>query len=124
MVVELIVDRPKKWLYIFLSRVANTFWFCAHYHILTKLCFKYLQKERKLIKHKWISGNWIARKFQKHNGDHEQFLAQVGLRLISKVINMKKLRKDHLIWCSEKLKQIKFVDRKIKMEYSILLFPC
>jgi len=24
--------------------VANTFLFCAHYHILTKLCFKYCRR--------------------------------------------------------------------------------
>lgn len=86
------------------------------------------KKERKL-KERLRSGNCIVRKFQKHNEDqiqldHEQFLAQVGLRLISKVINMKKLTKDHLIWCNEKLNQINFVDKKIQVEYSFLLFPC
>ncbi|KAK2355102.1 myb protein X [Trifolium repens] len=86
------------------------------------------KKERKL-KEKLKSGNCIVRKFRKQNDDqirldHEQLLAQVGLRLISRVINMTKLRKDHLIWCSEKLNQINFVDRKIQMESSFLLFPC
>ncbi|XP_045804386.1 uncharacterized protein LOC123897694 [Trifolium pratense] len=86
------------------------------------------KKERKL-KDKLRSGNCMVRKFRKHNEDqiqldHEQLLAQVGLRLISRVINMKKLRKDHLIWCSEKLNQINFVDRKIPVESSFLLFPC
>ncbi|GAU44202.1 hypothetical protein TSUD_370650 [Trifolium subterraneum] len=86
------------------------------------------KKERKL-KDKLRSGNCIVRKFRKHNEDqvqldHEQLLAQVGLRLISRVINMKKLRKDHLIWCSEKLNQINFVDKKIQVESSFLLFPC
>lgn len=87
-----------------------------------------LQKERKL-KDIVRSGNCFVRKFKKHNEDqiqldHEQLLAQVGLRLVSRVINMKKLRKDQLVWCSEKLNQINFVGRKIQVEPSFLLFPC
>lgn len=81
------------------------------------------------MKEKFRSGNWIVRKFHKQNEgqiqlDQEHLLAQVGLRLISKVISLEKLRKDHLIWCSEKLNQIKFVDKKVQLEPSILLFPC
>ncbi|CAI8606812.1 unnamed protein product [Vicia faba] len=88
-----------------------------------------LHKKERKVKEKLRSGNWIVRKFQKQNEgqiqlDYEQLLAQVGLRLISKVISMKKLRKDHLIWCSAKLNQINFVDKKIQVEPSVLLFPC
>ena len=96
--------------------------------ILRDIQTQLYKKERKL-KEKLRSGNCLVRKFQKHHEDkiqlnHEQLLAQVGLRLISKVLNMKKLRKDHLIWCSEKLNQINFVDKKIQVESSFLLFPC
>ncbi|KAI5420025.1 hypothetical protein KIW84_043992 [Lathyrus oleraceus] len=88
-----------------------------------------LHKKERKVKEKLRSGNWIIRKFQKQNEsqiqlDHEQLLAQVGLRLISKVISMEKLRKDHLIWCSEKLNQIKFGDKKVQVEPSVFLFPC
>ncbi|XP_019422246.1 PREDICTED: uncharacterized protein LOC109331909 isoform X2 [Lupinus angustifolius] len=73
--------------------------------------------------------NCIVKRFQKHHEDqilldHEHLLAQVGLRLISRVVNMKKLRKDQLIWCNEKLNQIKFFGRRIEVETSFLLFPC
>ncbi|KAK7317990.1 hypothetical protein RJT34_02673 [Clitoria ternatea] len=86
------------------------------------------KKERKL-KDIARSGNCIVRKFQKRHQEqiklnHEQLLAQVGLRLVSRVLHMKSLRKDHLIWCDEKLNRIKFVGRKIQVEPSFLLFPC
>lgn len=82
-----------------------------------------------MVKDKLRSGNCIVRKFQKHNKDqiqldHDILLAQMGLKLISRVINMKKLRKDHLIWCTEKLNQIIFVDKKVQVKFSFFLFPC
>lgn len=87
-----------------------------------------LQKERKL-KDTVRSGNCIVRKFQKHHEeqiqlDEEQLLAQVGLRLVSRVMHMKKLRKDQLMWCNEKLNRIKFDGRKVQVEPSFLFFPC
>ncbi|XP_061358597.1 uncharacterized protein LOC133302792 [Gastrolobium bilobum] len=88
-----------------------------------------LQKKERKLKDLVRSGNCIVRKFQKHHDDQiqldiEQLLAQVGLRLISRVVNMKKLRKDQLIWCNEKLNRIEFVGRKIQVEPFFLLFPC
>ncbi|KAE9595613.1 hypothetical protein Lal_00031115 [Lupinus albus] len=85
------------------------------------------KKERKL-KDIVRSGNCIVRKFQKHHEDqldHEQMIAQVGLKLISRVLKMSKLRKEQVIWCHEKLHRIKFLTRKIvQVEPSFLLFPC
>ncbi|XP_019455655.1 PREDICTED: uncharacterized protein LOC109356663 isoform X2 [Lupinus angustifolius] len=85
------------------------------------------KKERKL-KDIVRSGNCIVRKFQKHHEDqldHEQMIAQVGLKLISRVLNMSTLRKEQVIWCHEKLHRIKFLTRKIvQVEPSFLLFPC
>ncbi|KAL4392274.1 hypothetical protein AHAS_Ahas03G0328700 [Arachis hypogaea] len=89
-----------------------------------------LQKKEKKLKDIVRSGSCIVRKFQKNKNedqiqvDHEQFLAQTGLRLISRVVNMKRLRKDQLEWCSEKLNRIKFVGTKIQVEPYFLLFPC
>lgn len=86
-----------------------------------------LQKERRL-KDIVRTGNCIVKKFQKHHEDeldHEQLVAQVGLRLISRVLNMTKLKKEQVIWCKEKLHRIKFLSRKIvQVEPSFLLFPC
>lgn len=97
----------------------------TNYIVLRVLAF--LQKEKRL-KDIVRSGNCIVRKFQKQHEDrvevgHEQLVAQVELKLISRILNMSKLRKDQLIWCNEKLKRITFVDRKIQVEPSFLLFP-
>ncbi|CAI8587888.1 unnamed protein product [Vicia faba] len=87
-----------------------------------------LQKKDKKLKDIIRTGNCIVKKFQKHHEDqldHEQLVAQVGLRLISRVINMSQLRKEQVLWCSEKLNRIKFLSKKIvHVEPSFLLFPC
>ncbi|TKY58857.1 structural constituent of ribosome [Spatholobus suberectus] len=88
-----------------------------------------LQKKERKLKDTVRSGNCIVRKFQKHNDDQiqldqEQLLAQVGLRLVSRVVHMKNLRKDQLMWCNEKLNRIKFVGRKVQVEPSFLFLPC
>lgn len=86
-----------------------------------------LQKKDKKLKDIVRTGNCIVKKFQKHHEDqldHEQLVAQVGLRLISRVVNMSQLRKEQVLWCSEKLNRIKFLSRKIvHVEPSFLLFP-
>ncbi|CAJ1939833.1 unnamed protein product [Sphenostylis stenocarpa] len=87
-----------------------------------------LQKKERKLKDIVRSGNCIVRKFQKHHEhqiplDQEQLLAQVGLRLVSRVLHMKKLRKEQLMWCNEKLNRIKFVGRKVQVEPSLLFFP-
>ncbi|CAK8536751.1 unnamed protein product [Lathyrus sativus] len=87
-----------------------------------------LQKKDKKLKDIIRTGNCLVKKFQKHHEDqlnHEQLVAQVGLKLISRVINMSQLRKEQVLWCSEKLNRIKFLSRKIvHVEPSFLLFPC
>ncbi|CAL0308115.1 unnamed protein product [Lupinus luteus] len=87
-----------------------------------------LQKKERKLKDIVRSGNCIVRKFQKHHEDqldHEQMVAQVGLKLISRVLNMSKLRKEQVIWCHAKLHKIMFLTRKIvQVEPSFLLFPC
>ncbi|XP_047175401.1 uncharacterized protein LOC124842855 [Vigna umbellata] len=87
-----------------------------------------LQKKERRLKDIVRTGNCIVKKFQKHHEDeldHEQLVAQVGLRLISRVLNMSKLKKEQVIWCNEKLHRIKFLSRKIvQVEPSFLLFPC
>ncbi|XP_054825373.1 uncharacterized protein LOC129322928 [Prosopis cineraria] len=91
----------------------------------------HLHKKEKKLKDLVRSGNCIVRKFQKHQQqedqlNHEQLLAQVELKLVSRVLNMSKLRKEHIIWCNEKLRRIKFVmkKKKVVVEPSFLLFPC
>ncbi|ESW29621.1 hypothetical protein PHAVU_002G085500 [Phaseolus vulgaris] len=87
-----------------------------------------LQKKERRLKDIVRTGNCIVKKFQKHHEDeldHEQLVAQVGLRLISRVLNMSRLKKEQLIWCNEKLHRIKFLSRKIvQVEPSFMLFPC
>ncbi|XP_050277106.1 uncharacterized protein LOC126718798 [Quercus robur] len=87
-----------------------------------------LQKKEKKLKDILRSGNCIVKRFQKHQNndqlDHLQLVAQVELKLVSRVLNMSRLTRDQLAWCHGKLDQINIVNRKIHMEPTFLLFPC
>ncbi|KAK4764442.1 hypothetical protein SAY87_013880 [Trapa incisa] len=84
------------------------------------------RKERKL-KDVLRSGNCIVKQFQKSRdrGDRRLIsavLAQVEVRLISRVLNMARPTRDQVVWCHEKLDRIIFVGRKIHLDPSFLLF--
>ncbi|KAJ6926905.1 hypothetical protein NC651_011105 [Populus alba x Populus x berolinensis] len=87
-----------------------------------------LQKKEKRLKDIWRSGNCILKKFQKHQGDNSDqvlcFFSQVDINLVSRVLNMSKVTTDQLLWCHNKLSKINFINRKIHVEHSFLLFPC
>ncbi|BFG16676.1 hypothetical protein CerSpe_029500 [Prunus speciosa] len=88
---------------------------------------KDLQKKEKKLKDILRSGNCVVKKFQKQQEErleHTLLIAQVELRLISRVLNMSKLKTEQLVWCHEKLDKITFVHRKVHREPSFLLFPC
>ncbi|XP_021645109.2 uncharacterized protein LOC110638745 isoform X2 [Hevea brasiliensis] len=87
------------------------------------------QKKDKKLKDILRSGNCIVKRFRKQQEDrvhhiHTLFIAQVELKLVSRVLNMSKLTTDQLIWCHEKLDKINFCNRKVFVESSFLLFPC
>lgn len=86
-----------------------------------------LQKKEKKLKEIFRSGNCIIKKFQKHQEegiDHHYFFSQVDMKLVSRVLNMSRITTDQLVWCHGKLSQISFVNRKMHVEPSFLLFPC
>ncbi|XP_021299890.1 uncharacterized protein LOC110428385 [Herrania umbratica] len=87
-----------------------------------------LQKREKRLKDIQRSTNCIIKKLQRqHHGnllDHALFIAQVELKLVSRVLNMLKITTDQLVWCHEKLNRINFSSRKIELEPSFTLFPC
>ncbi|XVE91489.1 hypothetical protein REPUB_Repub01dG0014600 [Reevesia pubescens] len=90
-----------------------------------------LQKKEKKVKEIQRSTNCIIKKFKRqHQGgnllDYAMFIAQVELKLVSRVLNMLKITTDQLVWCHEKLQRINFSNssRKIEIEPSFTLFPC
>ncbi|KAH6763511.1 hypothetical protein C2S52_020944 [Perilla frutescens var. hirtella] len=96
--------------------------------LLTELR-KILQKKERKLKDILRSESCILRKFQKQREEDEsdqalQFYAQVDVKLVSRVLNMSRITRDQLIWCQSKLSRISFVNRKIYVEPTFLLFPC
>ncbi|KAL9246387.1 hypothetical protein vseg_019928 [Gypsophila vaccaria] len=86
-----------------------------------------LHKKEKMIKDLVRSGNCLVRKFQKHHDQRlslEMLLAQVELRLVSRVLHMSKITTDQLVWCHKKINKMTIVGRKVHVESSFLLFPC
>ncbi|KAI3452308.1 hypothetical protein Pfo_008973 [Paulownia fortunei] len=89
---------------------------------------KTLQKKERKLKDLLRSENCILRKFRRcREDDSDQvlyFFSQVDMKLVSRVLNMSKITRDQLIWCSNKLNRLSFVNRKINVEPAFLLFPC
>ncbi|XVF16612.1 hypothetical protein REPUB_Repub10bG0047000 [Reevesia pubescens] len=87
-----------------------------------------LQKKDRRLKDILRSGNCILRKFKKNQEENSDqvlyFFSQVDLKLVARVLNMSKMTKDQLFWCHGKSSKINFVNRKINVEPSFLLFPC
>lgn len=89
---------------------------------------KDLQKKERKLKDVLRSENCILRKFRRNKEDDSDqvlyFFSQVDMKLVSRVLNMSKVTRDQLIWCHNKLGTISFVNRKIHVEPTFLLFPC
>lgn len=90
---------------------------------------KDLQKKERKLKDLLRSGNCILRKLQKCREDDSSdqvlyFFSQVDMRLVSRVLHLSRITTDQLIWCRNKLSKISFVNRKIRVEPTFLLFPC
>ncbi|XP_074304994.1 uncharacterized protein LOC141639915 [Silene latifolia] len=89
-----------------------------------------LLKKDKKLKELTRSENCILRSIHRHQeeeSDHVlHFFSRVDLKLVSRVLNMRRLSTEQLVWCSDKLHRINFVGRKLQTEVkpSILLFPC
>ncbi|GLT54880.1 hypothetical protein SLA2020_280420 [Shorea laevis] len=86
-----------------------------------------LQKKEKKLRDVLRSGSCVLKRFQKcqEDGiDHHFFFSQVDVKLVSRVLNMSRITTDQLVWCRSKLSQIRFVNRKMHVEPSFLLFPC
>ncbi|KAK8571010.1 hypothetical protein V6N13_094107 [Hibiscus sabdariffa] len=87
-----------------------------------------LQRKDKKLKEIVRSGNCMLRRLKKNEEENTDqvlyFFSQVDLKLVARVLNMSKVTKDQLFWCHSKLSNINFVNRKINVEPSFLLFPC
>ncbi|KAL8144423.1 hypothetical protein V2J09_017455 [Rumex salicifolius] len=89
-----------------------------------------LRKKQKRLKELTRSECCILKKLQRKQRKQNYagrvlcFFSEVDMKLISRVLNMKRLTTDQLAWCSSKLENIEFVDNRIKREPSFLLFPC
>ncbi|KAK7340530.1 hypothetical protein VNO77_21236 [Canavalia gladiata] len=86
-----------------------------------------LQKKDKRLRDLLRSGSCILKRFQKHHEDGTDqvlyFFSQVDMKLVWRVMNMSRITTDQLAWCRSKLNKINFVNRRIHVEPSFLLFP-
>ncbi|XP_071693855.1 uncharacterized protein [Rutidosis leptorrhynchoides] len=90
---------------------------------------KDLHKKQRKLKEQLRSGNCILKKLRSCREDDEiedqvlYFFCQVDMKLVSRVLQMSKLTSEQLVWCHNKLSQVSFVNKKIRVEPSFLLFP-
>ncbi|KAL9281763.1 putative ribosomal protein L34Ae [Arabidopsis thaliana] len=89
-----------------------------------------LQNKEKRLRDVLKSERCIIRRFQKHKEEDStedqvlHFFSQVDMKLVTRVLNMSKLTRDHLVWCHNKLTKINFVNRRLHLDPSFCLFPC
>ncbi|CAH9118659.1 unnamed protein product [Cuscuta epithymum] len=91
-----------------------------------------LQKKERKLKDCMKSEKCILKRFRTCRDDKDDddsdhvlcFFSQVDMKLVSRVLNMCRLTREQLVWCYNKLNRISFVNRKIQVESSFLLFPC
>ncbi|XP_019442650.1 PREDICTED: uncharacterized protein LOC109347335 [Lupinus angustifolius] len=87
-----------------------------------------LQQKEKTLSEFLKNRSCILNKFQKHEKDETNnflyFFSQVDMKLVWRVLNMSRITNDQLTWCHNKLNNINFVNRRIIIEPSFLLFPC
>lgn len=86
-----------------------------------------LEKKERKLKAITRSGNCIVKKFQKHPDDRPSsamVMAQVELKLVSRVLSLSRLSHDQLLWCERKLNSINMVNKKIDIDPVFSLFPC
>ncbi|KAL0898371.1 hypothetical protein Bca101_082332 [Brassica carinata] len=89
-----------------------------------------LQNKEKRLKDVLKSERCIIRRFKKHKEEDSaedqvlHFFSQVDMKLVTRVLNMSKMTKDHLVWCHNKLTKISFVNRRLHLDPSFCLFPC
>ncbi|KAL1205411.1 hypothetical protein V5N11_011310 [Cardamine amara subsp. amara] len=89
-----------------------------------------LQNKEKRLKDVLKSERCIIRRFQKRKEEDSaedqvlHFFSQVDMKLVTRVLNMSKMTKDHLVWCHNKLTKISFVNRRLHLDPSFCLFPC
>lgn len=100
------------------------------YFLLETMFLASIQMEKKL-KEILRSQCCIVKKLKKNESKSssvrvkdELLIAQIELRVISRVMTMSKLTTEKLVWCREKLNRISFNVRKIHMEPSFSLLPC
>ncbi|XP_057753302.1 uncharacterized protein LOC130972970 isoform X1 [Arachis stenosperma] len=88
-----------------------------------------LQKKEKRLKELLRSESCILKKLKKHDYDEDgtdqvlYFFSQVDMKLVWRVLNMSRITTDQLAWCRSKLNKITFVNRRIHVEPTFLLFP-
>ncbi|KAG6407880.1 hypothetical protein SASPL_130880 [Salvia splendens] len=86
-----------------------------------------LDKKGRRMKEQMRGEKCIVRKLRKHQErglEREMMAVQVDLRLVSRVLNLSRLRGDHLLWCQKKLNNINFVGKRLRRDACFLLFPC
>ncbi|KAL8229167.1 hypothetical protein R6Q57_014067 [Mikania cordata] len=89
---------------------------------------KDLHKKERKLKEQLKSRNCMLKKLRCREDETEDqvlyFFFQVDMKLVSRVLQMSRLTSEQLIWCHNKLSKASFVNKKIGVDSSFLLFPC
>ncbi|XP_076920124.1 uncharacterized protein LOC143581171 [Bidens hawaiensis] len=79
-----------------------------------KLKLKDLQRSRKCFR---------KRKSKQVNNETELLMAQIDLKVVSRVLRTTDLNDEQLHWCEDKMTRVKIIDGKLQRDASPLFFP-
>lgn len=56
--------------------------------------------------------------------DIELLLGLIDVKIISRVLRMRRITKDELFWCEEKMKKLDLSNGRLERDPCPILFPC
>lgn len=88
--------------------------------LLFHIC--YVQKKSK-VKEVKRAGKCLRKKWLKEEEEMEILMAQIDLKVVSRVLRMTELNDEQLHWCEDKMSKVKISDGKLFRDSSTLFYP-
>ncbi|KAI4350905.1 hypothetical protein L6164_005309 [Bauhinia variegata] len=90
---------------------------------LLQLMKKVNQKKKIKVKDLRRSGKCLRKRKLKVEEEMEILMAQIDLKVVSRVLRMSSLSEEQLQWCEEKMSKVRVMDGKLQRDSSPLFFP-
>nr|GMD00060.1 uncharacterized protein LOC109184089 isoform X2 [Ipomoea batatas] len=90
---------------------------------LLLLLKKVNKKKKSKVKEVKRSGKCLRKKWLKEEEEMEILMAEIDLKVVSRVLRMTELNDEQLHWCEDKMSKVKISDAKLFRDSSTLFYP-